>query len=623
MIILLLLALFLPQASWAEPFMATPPPATVANREITLAIDVATDRRTISQHIYGIHDIEDEDFMESVALPVRRWGGKDTTRYNWKNNMYGNPDWYFENEEHTTSVTDFIDQNQAADVASIVTIPMIGYVAKDPGETGKPATYPCSFDTRIYPYIPQPYPYNRQPATDPADPTRAHCSSGILAYEDGDQRKPIYFVGNNPLDTSMVITPAWATEFINYLKDEFGAADDGGVRFYSLDNEPDRWFDTHRDVAPVALTFAHLRDRSYQYAAAIKAADPNALTLGPVLHGWTYYWHSPSDGQASLWATRPDRQQYGDMPLVAWYLQQMAAYEQANGVRLLDYLDLHYYVAAEGVSQAAAGDAATQARRLRSTRSLWDATYEDESWISSAPVTDGNQIVPDYKRVRLIPRMREWRDRYYPGTKLAITEYNWGALDHINGALAQADVLGIFGREGLDLALLVDSPSPLGGQFTPDGPGAFAFRIYRNYDGEGNQFGNISVRATSSDPDQLAIYAAQRHGDQALTAVVINKTDQALTANLAIANFTLADQVQVYRYSAANADAIQQQADLAVTGNSLTTTFPAYSITLLHSAKGVTPLPTPTPIADPITDPISDPIGTSIQSLYLPMVRRQ
>ena len=134
-------------------------------------------------------------------------------------------------------------------------------------------------------------------------------------------------------------------------------------------------------------------------------------------------------------------------------------------MRLLDYLDLHYYPQASGVSLSGAGDAATQARRLRSTRvAVGSRRYVDESWINEA--------------VRLIPRMRDWVAQYYPGTKLAIGEYNWGALDHINGALAQADVLGIFGREGLDLATLWAPP-------TASQPGAFAFRMYRNYDGAG------------------------------------------------------------------------------------------------------------------------------------------
>ncbi len=50
--------------------------------------------------------------------------------------------------------------------------------------------------------------------------------------------------------------------------------------------------------------------------------------------------------------------------------------------------------------------------------------------------------------------MREWVQTYYPGTGPSVSEYNWGGLEHINGALAQADVLGIIGREQLDMAML-------------------------------------------------------------------------------------------------------------------------------------------------------------------------
>jgi len=597
------------------PVEATPTPLPPA--DITLQVDVAAARKPISEDIYGIHYANDEAFAAEIDLPVRRWGGNDKTRYNWQNDMYGNPDWYFENEHSSVSADQFIAHSKRTKTEPIITIPMIGYVANDPGQVGNTATYPCSFDTRRYNYTPQPR-LNGDgsialPATDPDDPNRSHCGTGIMGYQNNDPRKPIYLQGNNPLDTSIEIGPAWATDWINHLKQQFGPAATGGVRFYSLDNEPDIWFETHRDVAPDAITLQKLRDDSVAYAAAIKAADPDALTLGPVVHGWTYYWHSPSDGQDEAWLERPDRIANGDVPLVPWYLKQMADYEKQNGARLLDYLDLHYYVAAGGVTQADAGDAETQARRLNSTRSLWDPTYVDESWIATAPVDDENGQVPDFNVVRLLPRMREWVAANYPGTKLAITEYNWGALDHINGALAQADVLGIFGREGLDMALLFDSSYSPGGKFTPTGPGAYAFRLYRNYDGQGGKFGDTSVQATSSDQGKLSIYAAQRSGDSALTFVLINKTGADLTANLTVSglaasNRVIVDAVQRYQYSAANLNAIVRQPDLDFgDSDTLQATFPANSITLL-----TIPLATLAP-GQP---------APGVEKLYLPVVVR-
>ena len=263
------------------------------------------------------------------------------------------------------------------------------------------------------------------------------------------------------------------------------------------------------------------------------------------------------------------------MDFTEWYLAQMEDYEDVHGVRILDYLDLHYYPQANGVALSSAGNAATQALRLRSTRSLWDSTYQDESWISDTTA----------EPVQMIPRMKQWVADNYPGTKLAITEYNWGALDHINGALAQADVLGIFGREGLDLATLWGPPDEA------DAPGIFAFHMYRNYDGLGHTFGEISVHASSADQEQLAIYAARRSAGDVLTLMVINKTGQSLTSPVAIAGFTPAATAQVYRYSAADSDAIVHASDQVVTIGGFTAAFPANSITLVVIPSGTPVMP--------------------------------
>src|SRR5207244_10546394 len=67
---------------------------------------------------------------------------------------------------------------------------------------------------------------------------------------------------------------------------------------------------------------------------------------------------------------------------------------------------------------------AMQLRRNRSTRSLWDPNYVDETWINDV--------------VQLIPRLKSWVSTYYPGTLTGVTEYNWGAEWHINGATTQA-----------------------------------------------------------------------------------------------------------------------------------------------------------------------------------------
>jgi hypothetical protein len=169
----------------------------------------------------------------------------------------------------------------------------------------------------------------------------------------------------------------------------------------------------------------------------------------------------------------------------------------------------------------------------------------------------------------------------YPGTRTAITEYNWGALNSLNGALAQADILGIFGREGLDLATLWAPPSRTD-------PGASAFRAYLNYDGAGARFGETSVSARSSDQDRLAVYGAQRAADGATTLVVINKTGDALSSPLTVAGRTDTATARVFRYSGANLAGLVRDADATVTAGALTSVYPANSITVIE-------LPAPRP----------------------------
>jgi hypothetical protein len=526
-----------------------PPPPPPPGSGPALTVNAGAERHLISEDIYGMN-YADEQLASDLRLPVRRWGGNSTTRYNWQIDVHNTgDDWYFENipEDNANPATlpngsaadRFVEQDRRTGTKTLMTIPLIGWTSKRHLSSHP---YDCGFKVSIY---------GAQQSTDPWD---SDCGNGI--HTNGSSIN-----GNSASDTSMAITPDFVTAWINHLKGRYGTAEEGGVDYYNLDNEPMLWNSTHRDVHPQPTTYEEMRDRTYSYAAAVKAADPSAKTLGPVLWGWCAYFYSAADG-CNIGA---DYTSHGNLPFVVWYLQQMKAYENQNGSRIVDYLDLHYYPSANGVALSSAGDSTTQALRLRSTRSIWDSSYIDESWISD---TASGGVA-----VAMIPRMKAWTGSHYPGTKTAITEYNWGALDHINGALAQADVLGIFGREGLDLATLWGAP-------TSAQPGAFAFRMYRNYDGDGNGFGDVSVQATSANQGVLSVYAAERTSDHTLTIMVINKTGTSLTSSLSLTGARPSQTAQIFRYSAANPTFIEHLADQQVAAGGFTATFAGNSITL-------------------------------------------
>lgn len=447
-----------------------------------LAVDVSVDasagRRPISPFIYGIN-FGSEEQLQRMGATVRRFGGNATSRYNWKNSTSNRAaDWYFENIPDEVpsgfqSVPDaFVSLTKARGAQPLLTVPMIGYLAKD-----SPANHPFACAYKVSKYGAQ---------TD-VDPWDTDCGNGIRA-SDGQR-----ITGNDPLDTSIAADHTWTRDWVAHLVGQFGGGATTGVRFYNLDNEPALWHETHRDVHPAPSTYAELKAKLEAHGAALKQADPGALTLGPAEWGWTGYFDSAAGERSTI-----------GMDFVPWYLEQARAYETAHGVRILDFLDLHFYPQGQGVFSNDTS-AATNALRLRQTRGLWDPSYLDESWITCCY---GGVV-------RLIPRMREWVDQHYPGTRLAITEYNFGALNAPVGAITQAEVLGIFGREGLDLATLWDPPAE-------DSIGEDAFKLYRDYDGAGASFGDTSVQAQSAEPNRLSAYAAEDEGGR-ITVVLINK----------------------------------------------------------------------------------------------------
>jgi uncharacterized protein (TIGR03437 family) len=555
-----------------------------------LSINATSNLHAISPDIYGIDFYWTLPTAGDPTLPAalaaasnirataRRWGGDSETSYSWKfdvNNLAD--DWFFEVLPGTSVNTSllpagstfnmFADQVRITGGKAIGTIPVLPWLPKA-------RTMMCSFDVAKYGKQCKQDPYAQYYPATCGDGIQYDPACGDPSVNDGlAPANPIY-IQNDPTDAYVQVDQTLQQQWIAYLLSRYGQGNQGGIAIWSLDNEPIWWDDVHRDIHPLPYTYDELANLDLTYAAAIKQADPTALVSGPVSDNWASLFFSKKDivtgwAVGNYWQNPVDRNAHGGVPLMSWILQQFQNYQKQHGVRLLDYLDQHAYLAPSSIAFQSAGDSATQALRLEYTRVFWDPTFvvSGDYWIQDVD-NGGGPIAPAF-----IPRLQAIISQNYPGTKLALTEYNFGALDDINGALAQADLLGIFGLQGLDAAALWGPP-------TPTDPGAYAFKIYRNYDGIGGTFGETSVQSTSVNQSQLSAYGALR-SDGNLTAMVINKTGQDLSTTLTLSNFSAGPTAQVWRYSSTNLNAIVQQPGVAVGGGQISTVFPANSITLL------------------------------------------
>jgi hypothetical protein len=470
-------------------------------RNATYVFDCAAPGRQISPLIYGVGG--DEPGAVELGAAARRWGGNPTSRYNWELNTVNRAkDWFFRNTLGPQGgYRAFLDENRQQKLTTALTVPMLGWVAKDAASYAFPVSA-----------------FGPQQATAPES---SDMGNGV-----GPNGKTI--AAGPPSLTSVSSTPESIGQWVRQIRSGDGARG-RSVDAYILDNEPMLWNSTHRDVHPDPTTYDELLEKTIAYASVIRGTDPEAKIAGPAEWGWLGYLYSAKDVSAGLFS-RPDRRAHGDESLLPWYLRSLKKHEQKTGTRLLDVVDVHYYPMADGVGIGQGGktDPATAALRIRATRGLWDPTYKDESWIAD--------------RTRVIPLLREWIDAAYPGLRISIGEWNFGAEGHMSGALAVAEVLGHFGLEGVYSAYYWTIPAA-------KSPAFWAFRAFRNYDGSGGRFLDWTVAASGSTT-LVSVFASRDADRRRVTALLVNESALTpLTAAVSLSGCSAAPGLRAFTYT--------------------------------------------------------------------------
>lgn len=519
-------------------------PSTPPTSDVYFSIHSQQDVQPISRYIYGMNGVNWGS--RPANLTFGRSGGNRLTCYNWENNASNaGEDWYNQNDwllgtpndPPGYAATPMINENRANNAGSLITIPIVDHVAADHGHWN--SAYPQGDVNQTSNYL-------------------------NVRFKQNVARKGGAFT-TTPSTTDAFV---YQDEFVSFIKGLYpgSATDPQKPIFYSLDNEPDLWASTHPRIRGDATgssgtgpTYSEMLQKTIEYADAIKDVEANAIVFGPVNYGWQGFVDLQGASDAGT---------HGDFH--TYYLQQLAAAETTYGRRLVDVLDIHWYPEALGGGQRITGDGTgTQISEARkqAPRSLWDTTYTEDSWVAQWG-TSG----PIY----LLPRIQAKINAHYPDTKIAITEYYYGGGDHISGGIAQADVLGIYGREGVFAANLWRLGST-NHSFIYGG-----FEMFRDYDGNNGSFGNTSIQATNSDVANASVYASMNAGNpNEIVIVCINKSNSAQTAGIDLTHTVAFNTVEVYQLTSANSQP-QQQADLNITlTNAFQYTMPANSVTTL------------------------------------------
>jgi fibronectin type 3 domain-containing protein len=525
---------------------ATP---AIPTANVTITINPAQ-TKAISPYIYGIN------FYSGVTgappqLTFDRAGGNRWTAYNWETNASNaGSDYLYENDDYLSSsavpaeaVRSFIAGDQSNGLASLMTVQLQELVAGD--ENG-----PVS-------------------VTNPPDLTR---------FKQVVDQKSTVSSAPFTINPSTTNADVFMDEFVWALDQKFSGMGIFGANpthptFVSLDNEPELWNSTHLEVqGPNPVSSDDYIAKTITMTEALKNQFPDMVIFGPVHYGFQgiYNW------QGELGATPNGANWFPDK-----YLTALSAASATYGKPLVDVYDFHWYAeeydANGNRSIDLTGTTLTDAQVqliVQSPRNLWDSTFTDSTnsnpWIYQEL---GNTPI------NLLGRLQAKINAEFPGMKISLTEYENGGWNHIAGTIAQADNLGIFGSQGVFAANF----------WPPNGTYSYAlggFRAFRDFDGAGANFGDTSLQATSSNVQNVMVYASSDSARPGrFVFVAINRsTGSQVTAISGLALSGTAELYQMMATSAQGQNPVEPVSigTMTVSGATLTITLPALSVTTIE-----------------------------------------
>jgi hypothetical protein len=533
-------------------------PDKLMAQNVTVNVDILSDRKTVSPYIYGRNGSLSDD--PSSPLSAATWqlykdagvnffrenGGNDLTKYNWRLKLDSHPDWY--NNVYASDwdyAAGSLHQN-IPNAQGMWGFQLIGETALTTGQ---------NFDD---------WDFNGSQwwtgtAQNLAGGGVVNTGGGSAALKNGD--------------TTLYLEPWPADSTTGILNHWFGPGglglDSTKIRYWNMDNEIEIWYSTHDDVMPTQLTAEAFMQLYFAVAKKARALFPGIKLSGPV---------SPNEWQWYNWSTGlvtgTDGKQY---PWLQYFIKRIAEEQQRTGIRLLDVIDLHFYPGS-----------ITPSDLVQYHRVFFDSTY---AW----PEANGVKVINggwdnSIQIEDVFGRAQNWLNQYMGagnGVSFALSETGLQIQNDPNTlAIWYASTLGEFMKHNVEYF------SP----WTWDKGMWETLHLYSRY----NQAN--SIQATSSDEGDLSAYATADNNNDSMTVVLVNRSaSQSETVTLNFSNFLLANQaVRALTLSnlPAGTETFVSQTNNALktssvtpTGNTLKVTVAPMSITSLQIVSGSVILP--------------------------------
>jgi hypothetical protein len=473
---------------------------------VAVNIDTLANRHQISPYLYGLNSLTESD-ITNLSPGLVRFGGNEASDYNWiLHNYNSGSDWYF--EDYSLGGLDSVQMTsftKASGSQMLTTIPMLGWVAKESGH--------WSYSVQKYGAQCKTEPSN----SDAGNGKKPDCQTAVV-NDPTDAYYPLVDTASNcPAGTSDGTTCLDRQTWAQALATAFG----NGVcnvpyspitscHFYNLDNEPEIWNGSHRDIHPSQPGYQELSNLFETEGRSLKSWDPNAVRFGPITCCWYYLWMAGGN----------DRGSHAGIDFVPWWLNQINWLDKINGGRTLDVFDIHAYFG-DNVDTSKLTNQELRTAVAKYVRTYWDPTYynsgDDADWITTTQPNRGVTFI--------IPRMKALVNAIYPGTPLSFTE--WESFFNeweFATALSDADAYGVMGREGLSFSTRWGGPSANDTTTNQLHPNYTSFKLWTNYDGAKHGFGTLSISDQSSaNPDTFVSYAALDATGNKMTIMVLNK----------------------------------------------------------------------------------------------------